>query len=232
MATVRARCPTCDGERMCSLHGSVEKKWDWEDKEHRYSMNGGSEHSLLECLGCEAVFYQKVSWDSEDIDQWYGPNGETLGDYVRRVETFPRAEPRDKPTWIGDLENTDGQLVNIIGEMYAAFSNGLYILTAQGLRTALDRATEVLGIDPTLTFAEKLDALKAGGWIGETERDVLGVVTDAGNAAAHRGWSPDAWELRPLLSALELFLQRAFIVGKKPLELKSAIPPKKARRKS
>jgi hypothetical protein len=178
------------------------------------------------------VFYQKTSWNSEEIDHWYGPNGETEGDYARKAETFPRAEPRDKPTWIVGLEKTDEQLINILGEMYAAYSGGLYILAAQGLRTALDRATEVLGIDPAKTFEEKLDALKSGGWIGDTERDVLGVVTDAGNAAAHRGWSPDEHELRPLLSALELFLQRAFLVGRKPLELKQAIPPKPLRRKS
>ena len=86
-----------------------------------------------------------------------------------------------------------------------------------------------LGIDPAITFAEKLIALKAGGWIGDTEKDILEVVTDAGNAAAHRGWSPSGREVADLLVALELFLQKAFIVGKKALGIKARIPTKPKR---
>ncbi len=103
--------------------------------------------------------------------------------------------------------------------------------SAIGLRTALDRATEVLGVDPAITFAEKLDALVEGGWIGQTEKEILYVVTDAGNAAAHRGWAPDSHEIADLLTALSLFLQKAFIVGKKALSVKSTIPGKPKRRK-
>ena len=99
------------------------------------------------------------------------------------------------------MARIDGQLHGILSEMYTAYDNRSYILTAVGLRTALDRGTEVLGIDPAITFAEKLDALKDGGWIGDTERDILEVVTDAGNAAAHRGWRrtgrrPRSWYTR------------------------------------
>ena len=114
--------------------------------------------------------------------------------------------------------------------MYVAYDNQSYILTAIGLRTALDRATEILEIDPALTFEKKLTALGEGGWIGDTEKALLEVVTDAGNAAAHRGWSPESHEVAALLSALELFLQKAFIVGKKALSLKANIPAKAVRK--
>ncbi|KPM14071.1 DUF4145 domain-containing protein, partial [Citromicrobium sp. WPS32] len=107
--------------------------------------------------------------------------------------------------------------------------NQAHILTAIGLRTALDRATEVIGIDPAKTFDEKLNELRNGGWIGQTERDILGVVTDAGNAAAHRGWEPDSQEVSELLSSLEVFLHRAFIVGQKALGIKKSIPAKPER---
>jgi hypothetical protein len=56
--TKKAHCPTCDGERTCEIHGTVYKTWDWEDKYQGYSMNGGVDHSLLECRGCETVFYE------------------------------------------------------------------------------------------------------------------------------------------------------------------------------
>jgi Domain of unknown function (DUF4145) len=62
------------------------------------------------------------------------------------------------------------------------------VLAAIGLRTAFDRASELLGIDPNKTFAGKLSQLVVDGHIGSTEKASLDVLTDAGGAAAHRGW--------------------------------------------
>jgi len=193
-------------------------------------MNGGVDHSLLQCKGCETVFYESSSWDSEDIDYWYDEKGETQGEHPRTKETYPRPDSKTKPAWLSAMARVDWQLHSILSEMYVAYDNQAYILTAVGLRTALDRGTEVLGIDPAKTFQEKLAELKGGGWIGDTERDILEVVTDAGNAAAHRGWKPNADEVVKLVYALEIFLQRAFIIGQEALNIKNNIPAKPRRR--
>lgn len=227
---VKEHCPTCDGERTCDVHGQVYVPWHWEDRQG-HSMSGGVDHSLLQCRGCETVFYLNDSWNDEDVDQWYDSNGETQGEVVQTKITHPRPESRTKPVWFDAIGKVDGQLQNILNEMYAAYENQAYILTAVGLRTALDRGTEVLGIDSAKTFAEKLADLQSGGWIGATEHDILEVITDAGNAAAHRGWSPDESDTTQLLYAMEVFLQRAFIVGQKALSIKASIPPKPKRQK-
>jgi hypothetical protein len=228
-ATKKAHCPTCDGERSCEVHGTVYKAWEWEDKQYGHSMNGGVNHCLLECRGCETVFYETSSWNSEDVDYWYDSEGNTQGEAAREIQTYPKPEAKDKPVWFDAMQKADPQLHNILNQMYVAHDNHAHILTAIGLRTALDRATEVLGIDPAKTFDEKLNELRDGGWIGQTERDILGVVTDAGNAAAHRGWEPASAEITELLSSLEVFLHRAFIVGQKALSIKSSIPAKPKR---
>lgn len=227
--TRKAHCPTCDGERTCEVHGTIYKAWDWEDKYHGHSMNGGVDHTLLECRGCETVFYETSSWNSEDVNPYYDSMGETQYEVVKEVQTHPKPEAKTKPVWFDAMQKIDGQLHNILSQMYVGHDNHANILAAIGLRTALDRATEVLGIDPAKTFDEKLDQLRDGGWIGQTERDILGVVTDAGNAAAHRGWEPDSREVSELLSALEVFLHRAFIVGQKALTIKSSIPARPKR---
>lgn len=87
----------------------------------------------------------------------------------------------------------------------------------------------MLEIRPALTFDAKLKELKSAGWIGDTEYEILKVVTDAGNAAAHRGWQPDDVQIFHLVQAMEVFLQRAFIVGKLALSIKEKIPPKPQR---
>src|SRR6185437_13174431 len=179
---IQAHCPECDGERTCKVHGSIEKPWSYEDRQGN-STEGGVTHSLLECMGCHTVFYETSSWSSEDVDQWYDAHGETQGEYVRTKVTYPKPDSRTKPIWFDDMYKIDNRLHGILSEMYVAYDNELYVLTAIGLRTALDRGTEVLGIDPAISFEGKLTALKEGGWIGETEKDILGVVTDAGNTA-------------------------------------------------
>ncbi|WP_175044909.1 DUF4145 domain-containing protein [Burkholderia lata] len=164
------------------------------------------------------------------MDYWDDNSGQMQGEYVRHEITYPKPTSLTRPRWLDSLSNRDETLYAILSEMYLACDNGSYILAAIGLRTALDRATEKLGIHPGLTFDAKLQELKSGGWIGETEYLVLDVVTDAGNAAAHRGWQPDEAQIFQLVQAMEVFLQRAFVVGKQALSIKEFIPPKPARR--
>lgn len=227
--TIKEHCPHCNGERTCVVHAVVDKRWDWSDDDGN-SVNGGVEHSLLECQGCETVFYESSSWNTEDVEHYYSRSGELRVSFNKEKNTYPKAESRTKPAWFDALSKVDESLYKILGEMYVAYDNRTLILAAIGLRTALDQATVVLGIDPALKFFEKMAALRDGGWIGDTEKDVLEVVTNAGNAAAHRGWEPDEHEAADLLMAMEVFLQRAFIVGKKALSIKERIPPAPKRR--
>lgn len=212
------------------IHGHVNKTWHWSDKQG-HSVDGGNKHSLLECQGCETVFYEISSWNSENIDFWYDEEGKTCAEPILDKSTYPKPDSKTKPAWLDGIANADSQMANILSEMYIAYDSESYILTAIGLRTALDRGTEILGIDPTLLFEQKLSALKQEGWIGDTEKEILGIVTDAGNAAAHRGWEPNPAEIAQLLSALEVFLQKSFILGKKALKIKANIPPRPQRKK-
>ena len=228
---IKAHCPTCDGERNCNVHGTLYKAWDWEDKYSGNFVSGGADYSLLECRGCEVVFHHVSSWNSEDMVHWHDDMGVEHYDNPKDIITYPRPDAKTKPVWFDAMQKVDPPLHNILRQMYVAYDNDANILTAIALRTALDRGTEILGIDAAKTFDEKLDELRDDGWIGQTERDILGVVTDAGNAAAHRGWDPDSREVSDLLSSIEVFLHRAFIVGGKALTIKSRIPSKPARKK-
>lgn len=229
--TVKAYCPNCKDTRTCVVHGEVTKNWSHHDEESGDTMGGGSEHMLLECRGCEFVFYQDKHWTDDDLIQRRNSAGETEYDFRKTVRTFPKLGRTGKPAWVDTLVGVDMTLHTILEQMYMAHEGHARILTAIALRTALDRATEVLGIEAAITFEEKLDALMVGGWIGETERNVLGVVTDAGNAAAHRGWEPNAGEVKHLVLALETFLQRAFVVGQDALKIRDRLPARQKRRR-
>ena len=184
-------------------------------------MSGGSDHSLLQCRGCETIFYLEVSWNSDETKAWYDHTGKVQHDYIRTKVTYPRSENRKKPPWLLSIGKVDPRLQRNFKEMYAVCNSQAYILTTSGLRAALDRGTEVLGIDAAHTVNRKLVELLLGGWIGTKEHDILSVITDAGNAAAHCAWSPGEKEITQLVYAMETFLRPTLLIISKDLAIKN-----------
>lgn len=230
METMRAQCPTCDGERVCFVHGHYDKRWDWNDGGHEIS--GRDEHRLLECRGCETVFYQCGKSNSEDFDfSWNPHTGREEQYHPVTITTFPSVEktPKKRPDWLLRPNRVEPRLGMILREMYSARDTGSFILASIGLRTAFDRASELLGVAPEETFISKVESLLQRGFVGQAEADALGVVADAGSAAAHRGWSPSEEEFDALLVALEHFLERNIVSDNKALAVKASIPRKPPR---
>ncbi|NMY95629.1 DUF4145 domain-containing protein [Pseudomonas proteolytica] len=222
----RAHCPRCDGVRNCIIHGAFDQPWHVEDG--RNFMEGQTDHKLVQCAGCETVFYYKSSWDSEDCDYESHPvTGVPISAYPKTIETYPIPEKKShKPDWIWSIGQIDPQLYRILDETYKAREINSFILASVGLRTAFDRVTEFLKVDVNLTLEQKVSALLASGFIGETEANTLRVVTDAGSAAAHRGWAPDEKAFKVLIATLEQFIYRVVVTGKAALDLTGVIPPR------
>jgi len=227
----RAHCPRCDGERKCIIHGEFDQPWSVDDG--RNHMEGQIDHKLVQCAGCETVFYYRSSWDDQDWDGNYHPvTGETIITYPRTVETYPIPEKKSqKPDWVWGIAQKDPQLFIILQEVYQAYEARSFILAAVGLRTAFDLTTTYLKIDPGHTLEQKVKELRENGFIGETEAMTLQTVTEAGNAAAHRGWSPDQETFQILLTTLEHFVHRVVVSGKAALSLNANIPARQPKPK-
>lgn len=225
-----AHCPRCNGTRSCDLHGEVYQPWSWTDG--RNSVDGGRTHRLLECRGCHQVFLWTSSWDSESYEhEWDEDAQEYRLVSVPTVETFPVPEqPEARPAWSLSLSSRDAQLGAIMGEIYAAVEAGHRILAATGLRTAFDRASSLLGISEDLTFEGKISKLQSEGFIGPTEAEILTTIVNAGNAAAHRSWTPSADDLKRLLGSLEQFIHRTIITGTSVIDVATSIPPRSSRK--
>ncbi|UJL38447.1 DUF4145 domain-containing protein [Pantoea agglomerans] len=223
IATFRARCPECEGERNCIIIGETERSWDSGDRHN--SMQWGTEYRLLQCKGCDRVFYHAKSWDSEDLDYDYDDEGKTVISPNYRYETYPRSLEH-RPQWIENIAAIDYQLFLLLNEVYQAYYNESYILASIGLRTAFDRTSEVLKILPTLPLGKKVEKLAEDGYIGETEKSQLLIVTDAGNAAAHRAWSPTKSEFSSLLTITEDFIRRSVLRDDSIMKIAGKIPAK------
>ncbi|RXH23473.1 hypothetical protein XH99_31785 [Bradyrhizobium nanningense] len=128
-----------------------------------------------------------------------------------------------------DLE--DSGLYDLLNETYNALNVDARVLAATGARTIFDRASELLKIDPALTFGQKLDELQAKGHISSSERAHLDILTDAGGAAAHRGWKPKPGQLDTIMSIVESFIHRKFVLESEVKRLKAQLPRRQKRKK-
>jgi hypothetical protein len=217
--TIKGHCPKCGPHRTALI---VKEHYEhWEHEEHGIWLD--TYFRVLKCLGCEEVYVQKAQTFSEDIGY--------DDDDPEKIEFWPAPVKRERPSWHNALRMLDNRLHSLLEETYVAYSADIRTLAAIGLRTTLDCATEKLQIDPAISFEEKLDELVSLGHIGKKNRESLTSLTDAGNAAAHRGWTPKPKELDTMLDILEHFLHHTFILADRATDLKGNVPPKPKRKK-
>ena len=220
---IKAHCPQCGPERNAYVRGEHEVARTDSDDGTSSSDTG----FVLECCGCERVFFRRDFWFSE----W-----ETIGEHPITgeprmeggVETtyWPAPVRRPSPDWLPELRATDETLWQVLSEMYEALNNDLRVLVAIAARTAFDRSSELLGVDAAISFEKKLTELVTLNKISGDEKQILETLIDAGSAAAHRGWRPDAQHLATMMEVVEAFLHRSFIVSDGISRLKTSVPPR------
>ena len=217
---IKGHCPNCGPSRLSDVVGHHHT----EETDH--DVWGRSDYRILQCRGCEAVYFQTDSVCSEDWD--YGDfdpqNGAPEIVANHSIVYWPAPSKRPSPDWVHELDFIDRELCDTVSEIYVALNNNLRVLSAIGIRTAFDRASRLLGVDPKKNFAKKLCALLKLGKIGSDEKETLAILTDGGNAAAHRGWKPEPEQLATMMNVIEAFLFRTFILEAHARKLKDDIP--------
>jgi hypothetical protein len=235
-AILRGHCPTCDADRNAEV--LAEHTVEQEDEASAIWYKGT--HSILRCLGCDRRYFRLAELCSEDWDEDFDPDtGETSLVLNKRVSYWPSVPTpratRHRPEWLGfDPLNFEPsrfvseypELADLLCEVYAALDHNLLTLAPIGMRTVFDCASQKLGADPDQSFADKLKELTAENKIGGEEKEMLSILTDAGSAAAHRGWKPKKDDIDHLMRALENFLERAFVLKHDVRRVKKNIPPR------
>ena len=220
-ATVKANCNKCGGNRNAyvraihSVPGSDgEASW-------------ATEMEILECGGCSGISVRQRYWFSEWENVHEDPlTGQLVRNMPEEITYWPAKQLRARPVWRDRLP--DGNLRQVMEEVYVAIDHGLVVLAAIGARTLLDRAMLLEVGDQENGFRGKLDAMVTGGHMGREERDKLLVIADAGSAAAHRAHVPCEKTLARVITAVEALLYRLYVL---PGEVKAveASTPKRSK---
>lgn len=220
----RAPCPRCkESRRVDTLFAKIDR-WDIPGPD----ISGLDEYYVFQCRGCEAIFFAKSSGHSEDYDYEIDPStGQEEKVYNFNKSYFPSIQSRPAPTWAHfKLAVVDEILHDLLHSIYKCLQNDMPVFAAIGIRTTLDRMSEILGINPELPFSDKLEALRKDGYISGTQKGFLSILIDAGSAAAHRGWKPSDEHLSTMVDILEGLIRDHFILREEVKKLKESIPPR------
>jgi hypothetical protein len=215
---IQSHCPVCGAGK----YAKVLAMHVVSDTDEETGIWGKTTSYMLKCGGCKTVFFHEETLCSEDYDPAGRPE--------TRVTVYPAPAKRKRPDWFS-LFGLQPGIYSLLEETYNALDVDARVLSATGARTVFDHASERLKIKPALTFKEKLDELQNRGHISASERTALDILTDAGNAAAHRGWKPTTAQLDTVMSILEAFIHRKFIVEFGAARLKKQIPKRQKRKK-
>ncbi|UCA46163.1 DUF4145 domain-containing protein [Pseudochrobactrum sp. XF203] len=232
----KAFCANCKGDRHCEIKGHHR------ESESDHHMYWWTDWYLLVCCGCDHIFAESVSSDSESHYQvGISPDGEPEYEHHEEIRSWPARFKRDRPSWLEGLHksikhNKSHDFQSCLLQVYEALDHDLNILAGIGTRTVFDIATEILGIDSELPFIEKLNEMVAKNLITSSQKDHLEVVIDAGGASAHRGWLPHVEDLNTLMDILESFIHDSFVLPAKKkatdesvAKVKGKVPPRKSR---
>ena len=203
--TVMANCNKCGGDRNAyvrAIHAvpGSDGQVSW-----------GTVMEILECRGCSGMSVRRRYRFSEWEDVYEDPlTGRLVRDMPEEITYWPAKQSRARPEWRDRLP--DGNLRQVMEEVYVAIDHGLAVLAAIGARTLLDRAMLLKVGDQKNGFQGKLDAMVVAGHMLPEEKDKLLVIADAGSAAAHRAHVPDERTLDSVLSAVEALLHRLYVL--------------------
>lgn len=210
--TIWSHCNECGQETKHVIVHKASSRRSYDDD--RYSVEVGSDWTIVQCGGCEEVSMRRVDWCSED-DRQDGPNPPAF---------FPARVSRRKPVWL-TREHAPSTYVGMLDEVYAALHADSRRLAMMGARAIIDVViTRTVGDQGN--FTKGLDELQKNDLIGKRDRTIIEAAIDAGSAAMHRGHQPTADDVNVVIDIVERMIQ-AEILEAKAKELAATTPPRK-----
>lgn len=162
---------------------------------------------------------QMRKWQTDRIRQRSNP---PVTNAAVATEPAPnKASGQQVPAWLGKLPQEARILMN---EIYAAMYVGTYALPAMGIRAVVDVVSKEVLKGDIGTFRKKLDGLRDAGHLTPAQHDALDAVVDAGNAAAHRGFTPSTEALASMLAAVSHLLHAIYVMPESTRLLRAGTP--------
>jgi hypothetical protein len=218
--TTKAPCNICHVTTIHSVLQRHERRVPIPASEYSYN----ERWDLIQCGGCGTISARRAAW--EIPDNYFEEFWPTRLRHRRPVWLQGLSEPQLSPGSPFPSDNPLAPLHNLIVQTYDAYNNNLLTLTAMGVRAVLDMAMNRL-VGDVGNFAQKLDACERNGHLSVSQKSHLNTVIEAGNAAAHRGFTPSEQDVTTLLQVMEHLIEAAFVHPQSVAGLGARVPTRK-----
>jgi hypothetical protein len=215
---ILAHCNKCMGDRNHQL--LFTERNDWHDDEGL--VDGAITWALIKCLGCDDVRLKHQSWFSEDMDIDGTPNIYT--------NFYPPSVTRQKPIWQREFFPFAlklFQLNSLSEEIYDALGVGAYRLATMGIRALVEKIM-IDSVGDKGNFEKNISAFFIEGFVAPKQQDIFkNILIEAGHAAMHRNFKPDADVVNTLLDMVEGIMRSIYYEPMVAEQVNKAIPRRK-----
>lgn len=206
----KAHCNDCGQE---TNHDVLHSESSREEDDEGHGVSWGHDYDTLKCRGCELVKLRYRSWFSE-VDE-------------DNILYFPPAIFRAKPKWFDELsaeiEKNEAFVEVLLNEIYVATQNNLTSLATMGVRALLERVMISRSGDQG-SFGGNIAEFERLGHVSKLQRERLEAILEAGHAAMHRAFTPEADDVSTLLDITEHIIESVFLHEKRVNALKKRLP--------
>lgn len=208
---IRSHCNRCQGETRHRLIEQVVREYDKTDQWDNCT-EWTSTYRMLECCGCGEIQMRVEYWHSThelDENDW---------DY------YPPRVSRRIPDWYSRLPRDWAELMR---EVYGALASNSRRLAVMGARTLIDLYMAAT-VGNHGSFDDRLDRLVTEGFLAGKNKATLQAALEAGNAAAHRGHTPNVQDMGLVMDIVENLLH-THVLEIDAEKLKANTPPRPPR---
>jgi len=210
-----AHCNKCLGDRNHQILFTECNEWANDDS----PVYGAITWALIKCLGCDDVRLKHQHWFSEDADVDGTPN--TYTNY------YPPSVTRQKPIWQRQFFPSAlrlFQLNSLSDEIYDALGVGAYRLATMGIRALVERIM-IDAVGDRGRFENNISAFFEAGFVAPKQQDTFkNILIEAGHAAMHRNFKPDAEAVNTLLDMVEGIMRSIYYEPMVAEQVNKAIP--------
>lgn len=218
---IKSHCNRCQVETNQEILHSEVVKWDEDNKEAMYHINGTDIYEMLKCRGCDSITLKHTEWFSENRDK--------DGNVQPVFHCYPPYVSRPEPKWLFELDLPDDEqnfIRCLMKEIYSSLYNNTRRLATMGIRALIEHIM-IRKVGDQGSFSKNLDTFQAQGFISISQEDILNTVLEAGHATIHRSYSPTTEDLHTCMDIAESVVESVYIHPQKANELKKKIPKRK-----
>lgn len=193
-------CNVCQSETIHESHAAINTVHEAEDV---YSPYAFVDYHIIQCGGCHDLSFMIVNRCSV-VTEGYGDDERM----VPEVQYFPEHLPFNRE--ISLARSLPSSIFELYKETITLISKKMYRFAALGLRLLIEAVAKDNGA-AKYNLGSKIQELRAANIITEEEKEVLEILKDYGDGAAHRDETQPESILQLSLKIMESVITRLYV---------------------